>query len=71
MRDWIGCVLLGACALSLAGLALAVDPAWATVCVPRGSCPQPAPGPLIGFGLPLAGAAVAALLIVRRFRHKE
>lgn len=32
---------------------------------------RPAPGPLIGFGLPLAGAAFAALYIVRRFRPKD
>lgn len=69
MHASIGRVLLGACVVSLACLAL-VEPAFAN-CFP--SCtltPQPAPGPLIGFGLPLAGAAVAALLIVRRFRHK-
>jgi hypothetical protein len=47
-----------------------VDPTFA--CFPRGSCgPRGAPGPLIGVGLPLAGAAFATLVIVRRFRRKE
>jgi hypothetical protein len=70
MRYWMGCVLLGAAVASLALLA-AVDPAFAQ-CFPRGACasPEPAPGPLIGVGLPLAGAVVAALLVVRHFRHK-
>jgi hypothetical protein len=71
MQAWIGRVLLGACVVSLACLAL-VEPAFAN-CFPACTLtpPQPAPGPLIGFGLPLAGAAVAALLIVRRLRPKE
>ena len=63
---------LGALAVSLAWLAYA-DPAFAA-CFPRSACqppPQGAPGPLIGVGLPLAGAALATLLIVRRFRRKE
>lgn len=70
MRYLIVRVLLSVCIVSLVGLAL-LDPAWATACVPRGSCPQPAPGPLIGFGLPLAGAALAALLVVRHYRQKD
>lgn len=69
MRSLFTCIMLGACAVAL-GLPMIIDPASAA-CFPRGSCPQPAPGPLIGFGLPLAGAAVVALLLVRRFRHKE
>lgn len=69
MRSLFTCIILGAGVVAL-GLPMIIDPASAA-CFPRGSCPQPAPGPLIGFGLPLAGAAVVALLLVRRFRHKE
>ena len=70
MRSWFTFIMLGACAVAL-GVLATIDPA-AAGCFPRFACqPQPAPGPLIGFGLPLAGAAVVALLLVRRFRHKE
>lgn len=72
MRSWYSFGVLGACVLALGCVAM-IDPALAG-CVPRFACaptPQPAPGPLIGFGLPLAGAALAALLAVRHFRHKD
>lgn len=73
MRILISGIILGAVVLAVALLAWA-DPASA-FCFPAPACkgggPQPAPGPLIGFGLPLAGAAVVALLVVRHFRHKE
>jgi len=71
MRTFISGIILGAVVLAVALLAW-VDPASA-FCFPAPACqsPQPAPGPLIGFGLPLAGAAVVALLVVRHFRHKE
>jgi hypothetical protein len=58
------------CGVAAAWLAN-VDPALAQ-CFPRSSCaPQGAPGPLIGVGLPIAGAAFATLLVVRHFRRKE
>jgi hypothetical protein len=64
---------LGISAAAIALLAW-VDPASA-FCFPASACqaaaPQPAPGPLIGFGLPIAGAALAALLAVRHFRQKD
>ncbi len=73
MRCWMTYLLLGAGAALL--LLAALDPAAAAIpCFPRSLCqstPQPAPGPLIGFGLPLAAAAVGALLAVRRFRQKD
>ena len=72
MRALTNGLILGAGVLAVALLAW-TDPASA-LCFPASACkaaPQPAPGPLIGFGLPLAGAAVVALLLVRRFRHKE
>ncbi len=71
MRTLTSGLILGAGALAVALLAW-TDPASA-LCFPASACrpPQPAPGPLIGFGLPLAGAAVVALLLVRRFRPKE
>jgi len=74
MRALMNCLLLGVGALTIVLLAWA-DPASA-LCFPTTACggtpaPQPAPGPLIGFGLPLAGAALAALLAVRHFRQKD
>jgi hypothetical protein len=72
MRTLVSGIILGAVVLAIALLAW-VDPASA-FCFPAAACkagPQPAPGPLIGFGLPLAGAAVVALMVVRHFRHKE
>lgn len=72
MRRLMTGIVLAAGALAIALLAWA-DPASA-ICFPASACkaaPQPAPGPLIGFGLPLAGAALAALLAVRHFRHKD
>lgn len=50
-----------------------VDPALAQSCYPFGCGGQPrgAPAPLIGVGLPIAGAAFAALVIIRHFRGKE
>lgn len=72
MRTLTSGLILGVGALALALLAWA-DPASA-FCFPASACqqaPQPAPGPLIGFGVPLAGAALAALLVVRHFRQKD
>lgn len=64
-------VVLAALVVSLVGF-IAADPAIA--CFPPWACtttPQPAPAPLIGVGLPVAGAAFAALVIIRHFRGKD
>jgi hypothetical protein len=62
-------LVLGLIALTGVGLAALYyfEPALAMAKpLPRGG-----PGPLIGIGLPVAGAVVATLLIVRRFRRKR
>ena len=63
MRTLTVSILLGVGALAITLLAWA-DPASA-FCFPAAACkpaPNPAPGPLIGFG---------ALLVVRHFRQKD
>lgn len=59
------------CAVVLGGLVVfllgAIDPAFAQ----RVSGTRGAPGPLIGVGLPIAGAVIATVLVARRFRRKQ
>jgi hypothetical protein len=61
-------LVLGLSALAGVGLVglFCCEPALAMAKpLPRGG-----PGPLIGLGLPLAGAVVATALIARRFRRR-
>jgi hypothetical protein len=58
-------VILGAAAFAL-GLGFVPEFAYAGDVPPRG-----APIPLIGLGLPIAGAVVATVLVARRFRRKQ
>ena len=37
----------------------------------QGNGARPAPAPLMGVGLPMAGGVLLALLLVRRFRQKK
>ena len=49
-----------------AGLSVVADAAFAFA-----RPPHPAPAPLIGGGLALAGAVVATIMVVRRMRQKD
>ena len=52
--------------VSLCALAGLVDPAAAFLAAP----PAPAPGPLIGLGMPAAGAVIGALSLLRFFQRR-
>jgi hypothetical protein len=61
-----------ACGVALAGivalvLGLAIFP---DLLLAGGTRISPGPAPLIGVGLPIAGAVVAAVLVARHYRRK-
>jgi hypothetical protein len=73
MRRSITCALvrqmLLCCVVALSAIAFA-DVSTAQQRGPGGGL-NPAPGPLMGVGLPLAGATLLVLVLARRFRRKR
>jgi hypothetical protein len=68
VASFLVCLL---CAVALGGLAAfllgTIDPALAQ----RVSGTRGGPAPLIGVGLPIAGAVIATVLLARRFRRRQ
>jgi hypothetical protein len=71
MRTWSAVVLGTFGTLAALAISWLTEPAQAAFCFPICVSPSPAPGPLIGVGLPAAAIVLATLFVARRFRGKE